>query len=226
MHRADWQGWDKVPASGKPSQMMCLPLESPLNRQPQPAQAEPQMLKPSSESSESLPLQPPLDLDSDGFTATSSFRLCDELDSSVLLPMAVPEEVLVQHGDSEYSPSQVSTFRQTSPHSTFHTSRHIPSLCGHIHNHQPDRLLVNASDCASNKDGQPHSRPVNEDDKLLNMIKHAQNSMAVAMQCVSAAAAAINIPAPDRWQQLQPHGNKTGICSMTDLDILSRLPCK
>ena len=212
MFRADWKGWDKLTASGKPnaiSQMMCLPLES--SRQPRPAQAEPPKLNPSSASSrlipESLPLHSPLDLDSDGFTATSPFRLCDELESSVIPPMAESEEVAVQHGESEYSQSQVPTFR----HSTFHTSCHIPSLCGHRHNHRPDRLLVHASGGAS-KGGQLHSRPVNEGGELLNMIKHAQNSMAVALQCVGAAAVAINAPAPDTWPQLQPHRNITGIC--------------
>ena len=217
MHRADWKGWDQLPASSGPDaipQMMSSPFEfkSSLDRQPQPAQAETQTMNLSSESSNPLSLRPPLGLDSDGFTDTSPLRLSDEMDISVLLPMAVSEQMPMQHCESDYSPCHAPTHRQTSPHSTFHhTSHHKPSLYGHVHNHTPDRLLVHVSDGVSTRSGQLHSRPANQDDDLLKIIEHAQNSMAVAMQCVSAAAAAINTPVSDRCQQLRPHRNKTGI---------------
>lgn len=59
--------------------------------------------------------------------------------------------------------------------------------------------------------GQLLNRPGSVDDELLKMIEHAQQSMAVAVQCISAAAAAVSAPASDRCAQPQPHRRNTGV---------------
>ena len=222
MCRADWKGWDQLPAAGGPtgiSQMMCSPLRSFLQRQQQPAQAETEAQSSSSVSLGFLPraLQPPSDLDADGFTDTSPSGLCDDLESCVLPPQPVPEEVSRQHCEAAHSPHEAPTFRQTSPHPTARTPCHTYRLYNHMHKHMAECLLMHASDSVSilrgmsSTMGQLHSRPGSVDDELLKMIEHAQHSMAVAVQCISAAAAAVNAPASDRCAQLQPYRRNTGV---------------
>ena len=196
---------------------MCSPLGSSLERQPQLAQAETEVASSSSVIEGVLPIQPPSDLDADRFTDTTPFRLCDDLKSCVLPPQAMPEVVSKQHCEAARSPHEAPTFRQTIPQTTAHTLCHISSLHNDMHDYRPDCLPTHASNRVSNEGGlfptmgQLHNRPGCVDGELLKMIGHAQQSMAVAVQCISTAAAAVGAPASDRCAQAQPRRRSTGV---------------
>ena len=196
---------------------MCSPLGSSLKRQPQPAPAETEVASSSSVIEGVFPVQPPSDLDADRFTDTSPFGLCDDLESCVLPPQAVPEGVSKQHCEAARSPHEAPTFRQTTPQTTAHTPYHISSLYNNMHHHRPDCLPTHASGRVSNEGGlfstvgQLHNRPGCGDGELLKMIEHAQHSMAVAVQCISTAAAAVGAPASDTLAQPQPRRRNTGV---------------
>ena len=228
--RADWEGW-AIPAANSPDSVLAMP--SPLTLTT-PMQTDPPTLSPPPESPGFLPSHPPLDLDSHEFignqpmlheTAVSSpFRFQQQMEQSAFSPNTASGGMPLMNEEEEFSsddaPMHGQTSTEHSPQMSCHLSSqmsdHMPDCMAdhgadHNSHHTADHMTVHmASQTCDYVYGEScggmHNRPGSADDELLGIIKHAQNSMAAAMEAAAAAAAAINARgASNREQHLPSH---------------------
>ena len=233
--RADWEGWAFHAANSPDSVLeMPSPLNSPmgltLSRPTQARQADSPTLSPPSESPDFLPPHPPLDLESHEFiehqsmlheaAASSPFRFRQQIEQSAFSPDTAGGMPLM-HEEEEFSSDEALMHGQTSPetspqmscHLSSQMSDHMPDpMADHAVDHMTDHMPVHMASqtwgCAYGESCgqmQGHNGPESADDELLGIIKHAQSSMAAAMEAAAAAAAAINARgASNREQLLSP----------------------
>ena len=185
------------------------------------------ILPPGADSPGFLPPQPPLNLDSQILghqhilpeaADSSPFAFPTHFEGSALSPevgsghLPLLQEEDVQEQEDQFSSDDAPSYGQTSPQNSHQISGHLSSqIPDHMLRHMAGYMSRRASGCLSDEScGHLHSRPESADEELLGIIKHAQMSMAAAVEAAAAAAAAINSHAAANREHQLPSSCHSG----------------